>query len=133
MVVVEPESAACGLRSAEAGRPVHVAGPHPSIMAGLNCGRVSPVAWPAVAAGVDWFVAVDDPGAEDAMRELARCGIVAGETGAAGLAGLRAFIGSAAGAALVAGRRVMLINTEGATDPVAYRRIVGAPAASGRR
>lgn len=133
VVVVEPESAACGLRSAEAGHPVHVPGPHPSIMAGLNCGRVSPVAWPAVAAGVDWFVAVDDRGAEDAMRELARCGIVAGETGAAGLAGLRAFIGGDDGAALVAGRRVMLINTEGATDPVAYRRIVGAPAASAGR
>ena len=41
IVVVEPLSAACGLRSAEAGHPVEVPGPHRSIMAGLNCGRTT--------------------------------------------------------------------------------------------
>ncbi|MEB0183003.1 pyridoxal-phosphate dependent enzyme, partial [Pseudomonas sp. CCC3.2] len=35
-VVVEPDTAACGLRSAEAGELVDVPGPHSSIMAGLN-------------------------------------------------------------------------------------------------
>ena len=83
VVVVEPLSAACGLESAEAGRPVEVPPPHDSIMAGLNCGMVSIVAWPTVAAGADVFVAVDDGAAENAMRDLAAIGIVAGETGAA--------------------------------------------------
>ncbi|HEY5171473.1 MAG TPA: pyridoxal-phosphate dependent enzyme, partial [Acidimicrobiia bacterium] len=41
IVVVEPRTAACGLRSAAAGRCVDVPGPHTSIMAGLNCGTVS--------------------------------------------------------------------------------------------
>jgi diaminopropionate ammonia-lyase len=122
IVVVEPASAACGLRSAEAGHPVLVEGPHDSIMAGLNCGMVSIIAWPAVYAGADAFVAIDDAAAEDAMRDLAAIGVVAGETGAAALGGLRAVV--AAGTPDLAGRRVLVLCTEGATDPAAYRRIV---------
>jgi diaminopropionate ammonia-lyase len=121
VIVVEPESAACGLLSAATGEPVVVPGPHDSIMAGLNCGTVSIVAWPIVAAGADVFVAIGDDDAEDAMRSLAGIGIVAGETGAAALAGLRAVVGD--GTVDVAGKRVLVLCTEGATDPVAYRRI----------
>src|SRR5207244_9937283 len=92
IVAVEPLAAACGLRSAQAGEPVVVPGPHHSIMAGLNCGAVSPVAWPAIATGVDVFVAIGDAAAEQAMRDLAAIGVVAGESGAAALAGLRAVV-----------------------------------------
>jgi diaminopropionate ammonia-lyase len=123
IVVVEPLSAACGLRSAAAGHPVEVPGPHDSIMAGLNCGTVSIIAWPVVAAGVDLFVAVDDAASEQAMRDLAAIGVVAGETGAAALAGLRAAV--SAGVPELRDRRVLVLCTEGATDPVAYERIVG--------
>jgi diaminopropionate ammonia-lyase len=126
VAVVEPLSAACGLRAAEAGHPVVVPGPHDSIMAGLNCGTVSIVAWPALARGVDVFVAVGDADAERAVRDLAAAGIVAGETGGAGRAGLRALVehGHDAGIDL-RGRRALLVCTEGATDPEAYQRIVG--------
>src|SRR5690606_13159216 len=120
---------------AAAGHPVEVPGPHRSIMAGLNCGNVSEIAWPIVHAGVDAFVAVTDPEAESAMRDLAAIGVVAGETGAAGLAGLAALVASPpdllvlpahpTGLALV-DAHVLVIVTEGATDPVNYRRIVGA-------
>ena len=123
VVAVEPLSAACGLRSAEAGRPVFVPGPHDSIMAGLNCGTVSPVAWPSVSAGVDAFVAVSDEAAEQAMRDLASVGVVAGETGAASLAGLRAV--AAANVIPTRAARALVLCTEGATDPSAYERIVG--------
>jgi diaminopropionate ammonia-lyase len=123
VVAVEPARAACGLRSAEAGRLVTLPGPHDSIMAGLNCGTPSEVAWPSVATGVDVFVAVGDAAAEQAMRDFDSLGIEAGETGAAGLAGLRALV--EAGDSLVAGRSALVICTEGATDPVAYERIVG--------
>jgi diaminopropionate ammonia-lyase len=125
IVAVEPLLAACGLRSAEAGHPVAVPGPHDSIMAGLNCGNVSLVAWPTVAAGVDVFVAVDDAAAERAMRDLAAIDVVAGETGAAGLAGLRALAESPEHELDVHGRSALIICTEGATDPAAYERIVG--------
>jgi diaminopropionate ammonia-lyase len=127
IISVEPVSAACGLHSAAAGHPVVVPGPHDSIMAGLNCGTVSPVAWPVVSRGVDVFVAVDDASAEQAMRDLATVGIVAGETGAAALAGLQVL--ATAMPDTVRDRRALVLCTEGATDPSAYRRIVGTPAA----
>jgi diaminopropionate ammonia-lyase len=123
IAVVEPLSAACGFASAVAGHPVEVPPPHDSIMAGLNCGMVSIVAWPAVAAGADVFVAIDDAAAVRAMRDLADLDVVAGETGAASLAGLRALVEAAEPD--VRGRRVLVLCTEGATDPVNYRRIVG--------
>jgi diaminopropionate ammonia-lyase len=123
IVAVEPRSAACGLASARAGHPVVVPGPHDSIMAGLNCGTVSPVAWESIRHGVDVFVAIDDADAEQAMRDLADIGVFAGETGAASLAGLRALIESRGVDAR--GRKALVLCTEGATDPGAYRRIVG--------
>ncbi|MCU1357788.1 MAG: Pyridoxal-5-phosphate-dependent enzyme beta subunit [Acidimicrobiales bacterium] len=124
IVVVEPDTADCGLRSAEAGRLVEVPGPHRSIMAGLNCGRASELAWPVVSAATDVFVAVGDDAAEGAMRDLARLGVVAGETGGSGLAGLRALVESGFDA-IGASTSVLVINTEGPTDPEAYERIVG--------
>jgi len=128
VIAVEPVSAACGLASARAGHPAFVPGPHRSIMAGLNCGAVSVVAWPAVSAGVDVFVAIDDAAAERAMRELAGLGVVAGETGAASLAGLRALVEHAGEPTVeLTGKHALVLCTEGATDPVAYERIVGTP------
>jgi diaminopropionate ammonia-lyase len=130
IVVVEPVDAACGLASAVAGHPAEVPGPHRSIMAGLNCGNVSIVAWPVIENGVAAFVTVADAAAENAMRALARVGIVAGETGAAALAGLHAL--AADGAAFgttpeLAGRHALVLCTEGATDPANYERIVASP------
>jgi diaminopropionate ammonia-lyase len=127
MVGVEPERAACVLASIEAGRIVHVPGPHDSIMAGLNCGRPSVVAWPAVSQGYDIFVAIEDDRTREAMRALAEAGIVSGETGAAGLGGLMALRSHPAAddAGIDESSTVLLLSTEGATDPEAYRRIVG--------
>ena len=110
IVGVEPETAACALASAEAGEPVEVPGPHDSVMAGLNCGRVSPVAWPAVSRGVEAFCAVGDDRAREAVALLASDGITAGESGAAGLAGLLAFRDE-----LGLAGTVLVVNTEGDT------------------
>ena len=62
------------------------------------------------------------------MRDLADVGIAAGETGAAALAGLAAFVDDdvwrdLAGDTAVA--TVLLLVTEGATDPENYTKIVG--------
>jgi diaminopropionate ammonia-lyase len=127
VVAVEPLDAACGLESAAAGGPTEVPGPHESIMAGLNCGNVSVIAWPAVAAGVDVFVAVPDADAEQAMRDLDTIGIEAGETGGAALAGLRALAASDEWRVLVTGKDVLVLCTEGATDPAGYEARVGHP------
>jgi diaminopropionate ammonia-lyase len=129
VVGVEPTKAACVLASVEAGRPVQVGGSLDSIMAGLNCGFPSTVAWPEVSAGIRWFVSVEDADAEEAMRLLAKAGIVSGESGAAGLAGLLAFRDRLD---LGPTDRVLVISTEGATDPDAYRAIVSSDAPNRR-
>ena len=124
---VEPARAACALASAEAGGIVHLPGPHDSIMAGLNCGSPSVVAWPVISKGVDLFLEIEDRWAREAMRMLAAAGIVSGETGAAGLAGLLALAreGDRGGElGLTEEARVLVFNCEGATDPGAYGRIL---------
>jgi diaminopropionate ammonia-lyase len=126
---VEPASADCLLQSVEAGSIVSVPGPHDSIMSGLNCGRPSLVAWPIVSRGIDLLVAVEDEPAHEAIRLAADSGVVSGETGAAGLGGLLEILRSG-GAELrrtlgIGGEtRVLLFNSEGATDPAAYRRVM---------
>lgn len=120
---VEPTHAACVLASMEAGHIVQIPGPHDSIMSGLNCGLPSAIAWPLVSHGIDAFIAIDDDRTRNAMRALAHEGIVAGECGGAGLAGLTTWLQSFGGDGT--GRRALVISTEGATDPEAYRRIVG--------
>ena len=130
-VIVEPTTANCLMVSAEAGTMTAAPGPHSSSMAGLNCGLPSELVWPIVAAGTDVFVAVDDRWAEEAMRRYAAVGIEAGESGAASLGGLLAVAGApawAAAAGLTPDARVLLVNTEGATDPVNYRAVLAAAA-----
>lgn len=132
-IVVEPEQADCLLQSALQGRPARASGDTHSLMAGLACGETSALAWRFLQPVVDAFVTVPDAQAEQAMRVLAegRHGdvpIVAGESGAAGLAGLQALRGDAAAwqsLALDADAHVLLINTEGATAPSLYARHAG--------
>ena len=122
IVAVEPVDAACVMASAQAGEVITLEGEQHSIMAGLNCGTPSPVAWPRVSAGIDWLVTVTDDDARDAMRGFAGVDVVAGESGAASLAGARAL---AAAGELRSDDCVLLLSTESATDPVAYDQIVG--------
>jgi diaminopropionate ammonia-lyase len=130
VIGVEPTHAACLLAAMRAGQIVDVPGPHDSIMAGLNAGRASLVAWPIVSTGIDLFAAIEDERAREAMRALADASIVAGETGAAGLAGLLELLtGDDAPVRATLGvtnaTRVLIFVTEGATDPQAYAQIVG--------
>lgn len=126
-VVAEPDRAACLLASAEAGEPVAIPGDLDTLMAGLACGEPSLLAWQELARAADAFMAVPDEAAIDCMRLLARQGIVAGESGVAGLAALLlAAADPAARAALNLGpaSRVLLFSTEGATDPELYKSLV---------
>ena len=132
LVGVEPTGAACALHSIEAGKPVMLhAGADASIMAGLNCGTPSTAAWGALEDGIDAYLAIEDERAREAMRLLAAAGVVAGESGAASTGGLIELMKGVetrrVREALEIGpqTRVLLISTEGATDPVSYRQIVG--------
>ena len=128
-IAVEPLAADCLYRSIAAGEPTVAPGPHDSIMAGMNCGTVSMIAWPVMRDRVDWCVAIEDDYAAEAMRALAAEGLVVGETGAAALGALLALLAEApdglAAVGLDASSTVLCLCTEGATDPVNYERIVG--------
>jgi diaminopropionate ammonia-lyase len=126
---VEPTSAACVLESVAAGEIITLDHPQDSIMAGLNCATPSLVAWPVVSRGIDAYVAVPDARVPEAMRLLAADGVVAGETGAGGLAGMLALAQepqmdeARRALGLDASSRVLLLCTEGATHPEAYERL----------
>ena len=124
---IEPTGAACVLESARAGEITEVPGPHGSIMAGLNAGLPSLVAWPLVSGGFDLFCAAEDEVAVEGTRRLHELGIEAGECsgGAAGAAARLLADGNARD--LLGARRdstVLVLLTEGVTDPEAFARIV---------
>ena len=128
LIGVEPDTANCAMASARARHLVEVPGPHTSVMAGLNCGKASPVAWPWVSAGFDWFVAGGDDLATVGMRLLAEQGVVSGESGACTVGALVALVageGQVAGLELRADDVVLVLSTEGATDPAFYEATVG--------
>ena len=89
---VEPVTAACVTVSREAGEIVSVDTSAPTLMAGLNCGTPSSIAWPALRDGADATIGVTDDEAAMASGELAGFGISSGPCGAASLAGLRALL-----------------------------------------
>src|SRR4051812_26369996 len=128
LVGLEPESAACALESIRAGEPVTVPGPHDSIMAGLNAGTVSRLAWPVLRDRFDAFCAIDDSWAVDGMRRLAAIGIKAGEV-SGGTVGATSAVCNDADAremlAIDAQSTLFLLLTEGLTDPRNWSQIVG--------
>jgi diaminopropionate ammonia-lyase len=132
-IVVEPVQADCLYQSALQGRAANATGSVDSVMAGLACGETSPLAWRFLEGSVDVFMTISDDDAVTAMHQLAgkQTGdlpVVAGESGAAGLAGLAVLRANAAlsdEAGLDATSRVLVINTEGATAPSVYQQLVG--------
>jgi diaminopropionate ammonia-lyase len=132
-VVVESKEAACMLRSAQADRLVNLEGPINTRLYGLAAGRPSTLAWDVLRVASNDFVTISDAASHCAMRVLASGTggdppVVAGEAGAAGLGALITALSDrnrrdALG--LDEQSRVLLIVTEGATDPANYQAIVG--------
>ena len=133
VVVVEPTNSACLYHSALDDGAATVSSDGRSVMDGLVVESASPQAWEILRAGAFAFLTVPDKAAVDAMRQAA-AGVggdpplVIGETGIAAWAGclaatrdeeLKQQLG------LDAGSRVVIIATEGATDPEVYRHLVG--------
>jgi len=124
LLSVESEAAACVLASLSKNELVSVpAGV--TVMAGLNCGTPSMLAWPFLRGGLDAAVAVTDAESIAAAHELAGHGIPGGPCGAASLAGARAALtGEGADArraalAIEPDTTVVLLSTEGAAaNPV---------------
>ncbi len=118
ILAVEPETAAGVLASlhAEARRSVATGD---TVMAGLNCGTPSSLAWPVLAGGLDAAIAVPDQLATQAGADLAGLGVRSGPSGAASLAGVRAALtgpgaeGRRAGLGVTGSSVVLLLSTEG--------------------
>jgi diaminopropionate ammonia-lyase len=130
VIAVEPATAACVAAALTAGHPVRVPTPGTS-MSGLDCGIASAVAWPSLRDGLTGAIAVTDPQVHQAMRDLARWGLAIGDCGAAPLAALCALVSGESSrplrerTGLGPDSRVLLVATEGVTDPVSYHAVVG--------
>jgi diaminopropionate ammonia-lyase len=131
VVSCEPVDAACVLAAAAVGKPTRVVGTLNTTMAGLKSAEVSLAAWPIVAAGVKAFVTARDEDSFEMMRRLSSAGIVAGPSGACGLAALAVVMRDPVFApvretlGLASTSRVLVVNTEGNTDPELYAKVVG--------
>ena len=127
-VVLEPKNAACGFESAKTGELTEVTGDLETMIAGLACGVPSSIAWPILDEHVDVFVSLDDRLAGNGMRLLQQHQIEAGECGGAA-AGFLEYVMTSSCATAAALKKllalgpesnVLIINTEGATDPENY-------------
>jgi diaminopropionate ammonia-lyase len=136
-ITVEPTNAACLLSSIESENEeaIQVGGSLETIMAGLSCGQPSLVAWETLRRCVDLFVAVDDYHAARGMRLYASPlgsdqRIISGESGAVTLGLLYALLKDKQFKELKEklhidkNSQILLINTEGDTDPDHYRQVV---------
>ena len=137
IIIVEPETADCLLRTAEAGdgRLHSVPGPMRSMMAGLCCGEPCPPAWELLKDTAAAYIACGDGFSAEGMRMLARPvpgdpAIVSGESGAV-TAGVAAALMTDPALSAFRSRlgldrysRILLISTEGDTDHANYLRIL---------
>ena len=135
-VSIEPDSADCVAASIQEGLPTEAAGNLDSIMAGLNCGVVSELAWPILRDGLGAAVTIDDDGAREGMRELAQAGVSAGECSGAAVGGLRLLLSDARWRerlGITSESCVLVFATEGVTEPSTYTSIVGGELGAGIR
>ncbi|MBA66069.1 MAG: diaminopropionate ammonia-lyase [Candidatus Marinimicrobia bacterium] len=137
IISIEPFSANCLYESIKLGERVSINKDESTIMAGLNCGTVSLIAWDILKKYINQAISISDRYAEEAMRILARPflsdqPIIAGESGASGLGGLLALFDIKAkeqsneASFLDRSKTVLIINTEGNTDPISYNNIITA-------
>ncbi|PKF79982.1 diaminopropionate ammonia-lyase [Vibrio sp. vnigr-6D03] len=131
-LIVEPEQANCLQQSAKAGEPVTVHGSLETLMAGLACGEVSSLAWEILAEGANDFLTLSEDAIPQTMKMLASGEshsekIEAGESAVPGLAAAliaRSDTELAKTLELDSNSRVLVIGTEGATDPDLYQTLI---------
>lgn len=132
VVIVEPELAPCLFASAKAGEKTDIEVHEETLMAGLSVGEPSGIAWQILSEEASDYVTIPESLIAPAMRLLAKpIGddpmIVAGESAIAGLAALisgtqQSSLRDALG--LTTESRVLLIGSEGATDPEIYESLL---------
>ncbi|BDR79783.1 PLP-dependent lyase/thiolase [Clostridium tetani] len=136
-VIVEPDDAACIYKSAKVndGKPHIVTGDMPTIMAGLACGEPNSIGWEILRDYSDGYLSCPDYVSARGMRILASPlrgdnQIISGESGAVGVGVISLLMERdyykelREKLDLNKNSRVLLISTEGDTDPGKYRNIV---------
>jgi len=130
VVSVEPADAGCILENAKAGRSatklVECEGAAGSNMQGLNCSVPSPVVWPLIVSHTSDYLAIGDEWARKATRELYhKHGYSVSESGAAAYAGVLAAQTIDGKLGINEHARVLVILTEGVTNPESFNKTVG--------
>lgn len=133
IVCVEPYESDCFLESARRNTRTSTKKSQQTIMAGLNCGTPSLLAWEVLRKESDVFLSIDDSYAIESMKRYyfpleGDPRIESGESGASGLAGLLALLKDRklkiVRDVLNINRntRVLLFNTEGITDREFFKK-----------
>lgn len=133
VVIVEPELAACLFESAKTGVATSVQIDEETIMAGLSCGEPSELAWRILEEEASDFLTIPEGIVAPTVRLLAKAEtgdpiIEAGESAVAGLAALISVMQGpelATKLGLGPSSRVLLIGSEGVTDPDIFAAIMG--------
>ncbi|PKP31541.1 MAG: diaminopropionate ammonia-lyase [Bacteroidetes bacterium HGW-Bacteroidetes-17] len=135
IVIVEPLEADGILESFKQKKLSCPKGKQQTIMAGLNCGLPSTIAWPILQSGINACIRIEDDYTKQAMRILADSmpddpTIIAGESGAAGIAAFLAILREKKFKSLLnhldinESTRILFFNTEGDTDPESFHQII---------
>lgn len=133
--IVEPNLADCIYRSAVNGKMTNVTGDMPTIMAGLACGEPNPIGWNILDAYTDMFVSCEDYVAAEGMRVLGNPlrddrKVISGESGAAPAGFMYCILKDEKykeireALSIDENSSILVISTEGDTDPDNYRKIV---------
>lgn len=136
-IIVESDQADPFFQSAHRsdGQAISVEGDLTTIMAGLACGKASSIAWELLKQKADFFASCSDEVSARGMRVLGNplsgdSVIIAGESGAVPLGFLYEVMQNPhyqdlkISLSLGKHARVLVVNTEGDTDPENYRQIV---------
>lgn len=135
MAIVEPKTADCIYKSVKTGKLTGVGGDLNTIMAGLACGEPNPDAWKIIRSYCSAVFSVPDSIAEKGMRIYANPlngdkRIISGESGAVTLGLAAELLENDSYAAIRNALQInqhsniLLINTEGDTDPDSYAKVV---------
>ena len=137
IIIVEPHEADCIYKSAKEKKRTVVKGDLDTLMVGLACGEPNIIAWDILKDYSDAFLSVSDELTKDGMKTLANPisndkKIISGESGAVGIGILKEILldnpdkysNLKDDLDLNFQSNVLVISTEGDTDPDIYQKII---------
>ncbi len=132
IIIVEPESADCVLKSVENGLIKKIEIKKESIMGGMSCGEVSLVPWKIIKNSVNMCLSISDDNIAKTIAMLANCSftdekIIGGECSAPGVISLIASYNSKEikeNLSLDENSNILLIGCEGNADENLYNKLL---------